>query len=195
MNDHSRYDLTYYENEVKNLDDRCKLLVDKLKSTRFFTDPASCKYHHSYEGGLAQHSFEVYVELKELAKEFNLPDSTIFLIGIGHDLDKINRYSYNFSVNNNIEARFHKMNGMFHGEYSFYKLESLLDPSFSECLDYDGIKKCVTGHMADFEKRGPGWKRSNEYWFNNKDTCPMLVLTNKADILSCEYDDKKYNRG
>ena len=35
-------------------------LIDFLEKTDFFTAPASTRFHSSYEGGLLQHSLNVY---------------------------------------------------------------------------------------------------------------------------------------
>ena len=35
-------------------------LLKFLETSTFFTDPASCNEHNSYEGGLADHSLNVY---------------------------------------------------------------------------------------------------------------------------------------
>lgn len=42
-------------------------LIDFLEKTDFFTAPASTRFHSSYEGGLLQHSLNVYDCLLDLA--------------------------------------------------------------------------------------------------------------------------------
>ena len=69
-------------------------------SSDFFSAPASTRYHLSREGGLLEHSLNVYYCLKsylerETAKEnFNLnySDETIAIVSLLHDLCKINCY-------------------------------------------------------------------------------------------------------
>ena len=65
----------------------------------FFTAPASTKFHCSYEGGLCEHSLNVYNCLKsyletERAKEFGLEftDETIATVSLLHDVCKTNTY-------------------------------------------------------------------------------------------------------
>ena len=41
-------------------------LMDWLESSDFYTAPASRRYHGSYQGGLLEHSLNVYDELKRL---------------------------------------------------------------------------------------------------------------------------------
>lgn len=66
----------------------------------FFTAPASTRYHSAYEGGLLEHSINVYECLRDyLARnkvrdEFGLSysDETIAIVSLLHDLCKINVY-------------------------------------------------------------------------------------------------------
>ncbi len=66
----------------------------------FFTAPASTRYHSAYEGGLLEHSINVYECLRDyLARnkvrdEFGLSysDETIAIISLLHDLCKVNVY-------------------------------------------------------------------------------------------------------
>ncbi len=66
----------------------------------FFTAPASTRYHSAYEGGLLEHSINVYECLKDyLARnkvkdEFGLAytDETIAIVSLLHDLCKVNVY-------------------------------------------------------------------------------------------------------
>ncbi len=66
----------------------------------FFTAPASTRYHSAYEGGLLDHSINVYECLKDyLARnkvrdEFGLAytDETIAIVSLLHDLCKVNVY-------------------------------------------------------------------------------------------------------
>lgn len=44
-------------------------LIDFLEKTDFFTAPASTRFHSSYEGGLLQHSLNVYDCLVNLGAE------------------------------------------------------------------------------------------------------------------------------
>ena len=66
-------------------------LIEFLEKTDFFTAPASTKFHSNYEGGLADHSLNVYKELKELTNG-QWPEESIIIIGILHDICKVNNY-------------------------------------------------------------------------------------------------------
>ena len=73
-------------------------------SSDFFTAPASAKFHLSREGGLAEHSINVYEALKGYldsprAKEaygFSYSDESIAIVSLLHDLCKINVYKKGF---------------------------------------------------------------------------------------------------
>lgn len=65
------------------------------KDTKFFTSPASTKYHGCYEGGLFDHSYFVMQALMALTNDLNLywknPLSPI-VIGLFHDICKMDQY-------------------------------------------------------------------------------------------------------
>ena len=64
-------------------------LIDFLDRTDFYTAPASTKFHNAFEGGLAEHSLNVYKALKELTKG-KWEEDTLRIVGLLHDLCKIN---------------------------------------------------------------------------------------------------------
>jgi len=69
-------------------------LIKFLQESDFFTAPASTKFHDADDGGLALHSWTVYRLLKHKNKflELGLPDDTIRITGLLHDLCKIDTY-------------------------------------------------------------------------------------------------------
>ncbi len=79
-------------------------LLDFLLKSDFFTAPASARFHSSYEGGLCDHSLNVYDCLKgylssERAKEkygFNYSEESIAIVALLHDLCKIGVYKKGF---------------------------------------------------------------------------------------------------
>ena len=81
-------------------------LLEYLLSPKsdFFTCPASTKYHSAYEGGLAQHSINVYRCLvdylsRERVREvygLSASDETIALISLLHDICKVNTYAVDY---------------------------------------------------------------------------------------------------
>ncbi len=80
-------------------------LLDYLMSSAsdFFTAPASARFHSSYEGGLMEHSLNVYDCLcmymnSERAKTlgFNYSEESIAIVSLLHDLCKVGVYKKGF---------------------------------------------------------------------------------------------------
>ena len=77
-------------------------LLDYLLSSQsdFFTAPASTRFHGSYEGGLLEHSINVYYCLRDYLERqrvkdiYNLEysDESIAIVSLLHDLCKVNCY-------------------------------------------------------------------------------------------------------
>lgn len=69
-------------------------------SSDFFDAPASAKYHGNYDGGLVEHSLNVYDCLKDYLERtrvkttygLNYNDESIAIVALLHDLCKINCY-------------------------------------------------------------------------------------------------------
>ena len=70
----------------------------------FFTAPSSTRFHGSYEGGLVQHSVNVYHCLKDyLARQrvkdiygMEYSEETIAIVSLLHDLCKVNFYTVDY---------------------------------------------------------------------------------------------------
>lgn len=75
-------------------------LLDYLCQSDFFIAPASARYHSSYDGGLAQHSINVYHCLADYMDRprvrntyaLDCSDETIAIVALLHDLCKIGCY-------------------------------------------------------------------------------------------------------
>ena len=74
------------------------------KSSDFFTAPASASYHSSKEGGLVEHSLNVYdCHVDYLSRErvkglygMNYSEETIAIVSLLHDICKVNVYKPGF---------------------------------------------------------------------------------------------------
>jgi hypothetical protein len=79
-------------------------LLKYIESTDFFTAPASTRFHGAYEGGLVEHSVNVYQCLKnylerERVKQvynMNYSDESIAIVSLLHDLCKANFYTIDY---------------------------------------------------------------------------------------------------
>lgn len=73
-------------------------------SSDFFTAPASTRYHGAYEGGLVEHSLNVYECLcdylaRERVQEFygiEASEETVAIVSLLHDICKMNFYKKSF---------------------------------------------------------------------------------------------------
>ena len=69
-------------------------------SSDFFSAPASTRFHGSYEGGLVEHSLNVYYCMKDYIDrprfkelyQIEYPEETIAIVSLLHDFCKINVY-------------------------------------------------------------------------------------------------------
>lgn len=71
------------------------LMVWLREKTDFFSAPASTRFHGAEEGGLCQHSLNVYTRLKELVQFYDICDisnESIAVAALFHDLCKCNTY-------------------------------------------------------------------------------------------------------
>ena len=75
-------------------------LIEFIEKTDFYKAPASTRFHGSYEGGLVEHSIKVYEILKHKVetsiKEIKIPEESIIIIGLLHDICKANFYKVDY---------------------------------------------------------------------------------------------------
>lgn len=119
-------------------------LLDYLlsDSSDFFTAPASTRYHGAYEGGLCEHSINVYECLKDyLERErvkdvygLEYSDESIALVALLHDLCKVNLYRISYrNAKNEMGVwekvpyfEFHDTLPYGHGEKSVYIINGFM---------------------------------------------------------------------
>lgn len=93
--------LEIFDNNIKR--EGSEKLLDYLqsKSSDFFTAPASMRFHSAYEGGLVEHSVNVYNCLIDyLARDrvknnykMSYNNETIAIVALLHDICKVNCYN------------------------------------------------------------------------------------------------------
>lgn len=89
-----------------------KLLDYLTNKCDFFTSPSSTRFHGAYEGGLVQHSVNVYHCLKDYLERQRVKDvygmsyseETIAIVSLLHDLCKINFYTVDYRNAKNAEG-------------------------------------------------------------------------------------------
>ncbi len=102
-----------------------QLLEYLCEKTDFFTAPASTRYHGAYEGGLLEHSLNVYECLSDYIKHsrfcqkhgFSFEEESLAIVALLHDICKTNFYK--------IEMRNVKKNGVWES-VPFYTIEDNL---------------------------------------------------------------------
>lgn len=102
-----------------------KLLDYIIEKTDFFSAPASTRFHGAYEGGLLEHSLNVYECLRDYIKNsrfcvkygFEFSEESIAIVSLLHDLCKTNFYK--------TEMRNVKKNGVWES-VPFYTIEDNL---------------------------------------------------------------------
>lgn len=98
MTDRERFLQIYNENITREGAD--KLLDFLTNGSDFFTAPASTRYHGAHEGGLLEHSLNVYDCLKDILarprmKELyglEYSEESIAIVSLLHDICKVNFY-------------------------------------------------------------------------------------------------------
>lgn len=151
---------------------RVDLLSKYLYTSSFYEMPASTIHHQSYRGGLAAHSEEVVRNLNILTDRMGLrwqDDISPIIIGMGHDVCKIDAYVYDE------EKKIWKWNdkhGNGHGDLSVCLLEAVMPLTDEE-------KCCIRWHMGAFDKK--------ENWNEYGDAIrrhPNVLWTHTADMMS-----------
>ena len=105
-------------------------------SSDFFTAPASTRYHGAYEGGLCEHSINVYecmksyLERERVKDQYGLEysDESIAIVALLHDLCKVNLYRTSYrNAKNDMGVwekvpyfEYHDLLPYGHGEKSVY---------------------------------------------------------------------------
>lgn len=87
------------------------------ENSDFFTAPSSTRYHGSYEGGLLEHSLNVYECLKDYlsrprTKELygmDYSEETVAIVSLLHDLCKVNFYAVDYRNAKNAQGVWEKV--------------------------------------------------------------------------------------
>lgn len=176
--------------------------LDYLQKTDFFTAPASTKYHLAYEGGLAQHSINVYRRLYDLCEveatkngKFVMPSlETIAIVGLLHDLCKVNFYKVDYRNKKNEEGSWERVPYYIideqlpygHGEKSTYILAAFMRLTREEAI---AIRFHMGFSSCDFRGGDQSVGKAFELF-------PLAVLTHIADLEATYLDEaKKENKG
>lgn len=155
-----------------------------LKGTDFFKAPASTKFHGNYEGGLCEHSLNVYRQLVELNERFDLKidKEALVICGLFHDVCKADMY---VKVPRNVKDADGKWTTKYiwgveeqiplgHGEKSCILIQRYMPLATDELL-------AIRWHMGGFDSasRGGDWSMSRA-----QEKVKLVTLLQVADMLS-----------
>lgn len=158
------------------------LLIKWLEESDFFKAPASTKYHLSCEGGLLEHSLNVYKELMKSAKDYEfLKDKTdsIIITSLLHDICKANYYQKsekNVKKENGwVKEACYIVNDEYpigHGEKSVIIIQRFIELTEEEIM-------AIRWHMGAFEPK-------ENYSMISKvfGKYPLAILLHLADLSS-----------
>jgi hypothetical protein len=159
-------------------------LVESLGSTDFFTAPASTRldYHGCKEGGLAEHSLNVYRLFDDKAKRFGLDLSPeeVIIASIAHDFCKIGIYVPNYLKSGKLsDSKPYVVQDNFpfgHGEKSVIFASKHIHLTDKEAL-------LIRWHMGHYDAE---WENSEE---RVAAACPAIYAFHNADMEASKYLD------
>lgn len=158
-----------------------------LLANGFFSAPASTKYHGAYEGGLFDHSMMVMNSLVELSAQNNLKWQRVespFIVGMFHDLCKIDQYRHPISSVVTVSQREHSV----YDEQAWeYRPDTLIkghgDKSVILLSQYMTLTEeevmCILYHMGAFTDKEK-WRD----YTNAIHRFPNVLWTHHADMIA-----------
>jgi len=170
-------------------------LIEWLETTDFYKAPASTKYHSNYEGGLLQHSLNVYYELERLINNLmQMSENTIIfnkesiiLVALLHDLCKTNIYKIDYRNAKNefgqwIKVPYYTVNDnepYGHGEKSVMLASQFIRLTLEEMYS-------IRWHMGFTEG-----KEQYNYVSATYDKYILALLTHIADLEATYFMEKE----
>lgn len=158
-------------------------LIDMLDKSDFKEAPASTKYHHAFRGGLLKHSLEVYYNMydyKPLLDFFNIPEESIIIMALLHDICKIGCYKVELRNTKNEQGNWIQV-----PYYTFDEIEPIGHSEKSIMLIYEnGVsltkleRACIRNHMG-FTEQEYGPRVSSLF-----SKCPQSLILYYADMES-----------
>ena len=164
------------------------------KSSDFFRAPSSTNYHCNYEGGLLEHSLNVYytaidiynsLKLKSSKRLENITETNIAIAALLHDICKINLYQETVKWKKDDNGEWqqylgYKINDVMplgHGEKSVIILQMLgLQMTLEEML-------AIRWHMGSWD--GALLSDTAKFSYNTaNEKFPLCVILQSADCLS-----------
>lgn len=174
-------------------------LLDWLQRSDFFTAPASTKHHGAHEGGLCEHSINVYRRLTEASdlgmSQAGNPNTapiyeTLAICGLLHDVCKVNFYTVSTrNVKNEQTGQWEKQPYYMiddqlpygHGEKSVYIISGFMRLTREEAM-------AIRWHMGGFDDAVKGGSYAISGAF---DKFPLALMLHVADLEATYLDEKE----
>lgn len=170
-------------------------LLDWLKGTDFFNAPASTRFHGSHEGGLVEHSLNVYARLWQIvaanASRFQMPpeqlEESVAICALLHDVCKANFYVVEMRNRKDengqwVQVPYYTVDDQMpygHGEKSVYIIKHFMRLSQEEAM-------AIRWHMGGFDDAVKGGSYSAGNAFGKY---PLAVMLHTADLLATYLDE------
>lgn len=193
MEDITKEFIEIFNNNIKR--EGSDKLLEWLKSSDFFSAPASSRFHSAYEGGLCQHSINAYKRfIKNLEKEYGeswqekISIESATIIGLLHDICKTNFYK--------VEMRNVKVEGQWvqqpyytvedslpygHGEKSVYIISGFMRLTRLEAM-------AINWHMGGFDSRVLGGSYALAEAFYK---FPISIIFHISDLEATYLDETR----
>ncbi|WP_087066274.1 hydrolase [Intestinibacillus massiliensis] len=156
-------------------------LLEWMEGTDFFTAPASTRFHAAYEGGLLQHSVNVYNVLVAKHYDPSADDLESFtIVSLLHDLCKAGYYTVSYRNAKNANGEWEKVpyyavDDQFpygHGEKSVYLIERFMRLKTEEAV-------AIRWHMGGFDDSA---KAGSFAIANAYEKYPLAVKLHLSDL-------------
>lgn len=171
-------------------------LMAWLEESDFYEAPASTRFHESYEGGLCEHSINVFYHLLHLNKAYglNMDVESIAIVSLFHDLCKVNCYAVGTkNVKDEESGTWHKAafykweeqnkyGG--HGSKSVYIVQYYMRLNFHEAVAINchmGIENGSCNAIMDAYRDNP-----LAFLLHTADMASTITGLNQAMGLHCE---------
>ena len=171
-------------------------LLEWLKGTDFFTAPASTRFHGAHEGGLVEHSLNVYARLWQIvaanASRFQmLPEQleeAVAICALLHDVCKANFYVVEMRNRKDengqwVQVPYYTVDDQMpygHGEKSVYTIEHFMRLSQEEAM-------AIRWHMGAYDTAARTDLRDLSAAM---DATPWVWRLHEADMCAAHIDER-----
>lgn len=158
-------------------------LLKWICESDFFKAPASTRFHGAYEGGLVEHSVNVFQRLVTMTP----PSESVAIVSLLHDICKANFYTVSFRNQKNehgvwVQVPYYTIDDKLpygHGEKSVYIISQFIKLTPEEAM-------AIRWHMGGFDEavKGGSFALSGAW-----EKYPLGMLLHCADLQATYLDE------